>query len=373
MSDGRSRTEDSPGASGLLERLVAIPSVTGAEEDLVRAVEARLTAGGWTCLSMPVSPGRRNLFAHRGRPRVVFSTHADTVPPHFAPRRDGSTLVARGACDAKGTLAAMIVALESLASERADAGLLVVVGEERGSDGAVAANAHPASEGVSFLVGGEPTDNLFVAGSKGCIRVALETRGIAGHSSRSGADGSRSAVDPLLDVLGECRRMDFPDDPVFGKTTMNIGVLEAGTAPNVIAERGRAELLFRTGRPVEEVLAAVRSAVGHRAEISVPYRSDPITFRLPRGIAGRAGIVSFACDLPLLSRWGEPILIGPGSIGDAHAAAEKIDLAQVEQGVGIYRELARELLARGEESLEPPQSRGPAGQGVRPGQDGGLP
>lgn len=344
----------SPSPSGLLESLVAIPSVTGDEEELVQAVEARLTSGGWTCLSIPVSPVRRNLLALRGLPRVVFSTHADTVPPFFPPRREGAALVARGACDAKASLTAMILALEALAPETTDAALLLVVGEERGSDGAIAANAHPASRDAAYLVGGEPTDNRFVAGSKGCLRTVIETRGVAGHSSLTGAEGARSAVDPLLDVLGEIRRLNFPEDPVFGRTTVNIGVIEAGTAPNVIAERGRAEVLFRTGRPVEEALQAVRRAAEGRAEVSVPYRSDPIAFRVPRVRAGRARaeIVSFACDLPLLDRWGEPILVGPGSIGDAHAADERVDLAQVEQAVAIYRDLARALIARGEKALE---------------------
>ena len=344
-------------ASELLERLVSIPSVTGAEEAVVRLVEQRLSSGGWTCESMPVSPGRRNLFAHRGAaPAVVFSTHADTVPPFFPQRREGDDLVARGACDAKGSLAAMIVALESLAASdpaavRASTGLLLVVGEERGSDGALAANAFPRAAATRYLVGGEPTENRCVAGSKGCLRVVIETRGIAGHSSI--AAGSRSAVDPLLDVLGDIRGMRFPEHPAFGPTTANIGVLEAGTAPNEVAERGRAEVLFRTGIAVDRVLAEVRRAASGRAEVSVPYRSEPVSFRIPRGRSEDARVVSFACDLPLLDRWGEPILVGPGSIAHAHAADERVALSEVERAAGLYAELARGLLADGERFLEP--------------------
>ena len=347
-------TKPAGAASELLERLVSIPSVTGAEEAVVRFVEQRLSTGGWTCESMPVSPGRRNLFAHRGAaPAVVFSTHADTVPPFFSERREGDDLVARGACDAKGSLAAMIVALESLAAEaaRSSTGLLLVVGEERGSDGAMAANAFPRAAATRYLVGGEPTENRYVAGSKGCLRVVIETRGIAGHSSI--AAGSRSAVDPLLDVLGEIRAMRFPEHPAFGPTTANIGVLEAGTAPNVVAERGRAEVLFRTGIAVDHVLGEVRRAASGRAEVSVPYRSEPVSFRIPRGRAGDAPVVSFACDLPLLDRWGEPILVGPGSIAYAHAADERVALSEVEAAAGLYAELARGLLAHGEGLLEP--------------------
>jgi acetylornithine deacetylase len=341
-------------AGDLLERLVAIPSVTGSEEALVRAVSDRLAAGGWECVSIPVSPGRRNLLARRGAPAVVLSTHADTVPPFFPARRagDGDVLHARGACDAKGSLAAMITALEGLPPHERGAGLLLVVGEERGSDGALAANAFEEADRTRFLVGGEPTNNRFVAGSKGCLRVAIETRGVSGHSSISSPDGSRSAVDPLLDMLADIRRLAlaFPADPVFGATTANVGVIEAGTAPNVVADRGRAEIVFRTGVPIADVLAAVERAASGRAGVSVdvPYRSEPIGFRIPRSQAGAAGVVSFACDLPLLSRWGAPLLAGPGSIAHAHAEDERVSFAEVDAAAALYRDTVAGLLSEGE-------------------------
>ena len=341
-----------PGA--LLEALVAIPSITGDEAALVDFVESRLRPRGWICDSIPVAAGRRNLFAHRGDPGVVLSTHADTVPPFLAPRREGGTLFARGACDAKGSLAAMIHALESLPDGTSTAaGLLLVVGEERGSDGALAANAHPQS--VRYLIGGEPTGNRFVSGSKGCLRIAVETRGAAAHSSLEGAAAARSAVDPLLDFLSRARAVTFPPDPTFGQTTMNIGVLEAGTAPNVVAERGRAEVLFRTGVPVGGVLERLRAAAAESgAELSVPYRSEPTAFRVPRGEVGQ--VVAFACDLPLLERWGEPILVGPGSIAHAHAGDEQVEIDDVLAAGKIYRDLVEALVARGEEALEPRRS-----------------
>src|SRR5437868_1525422 len=269
------------GAPSILESLVAIPSITGNERAVVDFVEQRLRSGGWTCESIPVSEGRRNLFAHRGDPRVVLSTHADTVPPHVPPRREGRTLFGRGSCDAKGSLAAMLDALETLpAAASSSAGLLLVVGEERGSDGALAANRHP--QAVRYVIGGEPTGNRFVSGSKGCLRVAIETRGVAAHSSLQGEAAARSAVDPLLEVLAKLRSLGFPEDPVFGNTTMNIGVVEAGTAPNVVAERGRAEVLFRSGVAVDRVLDAVRAAAREAgAQMAVPYRSEPTAFRVP--------------------------------------------------------------------------------------------
>ncbi len=332
----------------LLEELVVIPSITGAEGPLLDFLEERFRARGFSVEAQEVSPGRRNLFIHRGPATVVFMTHADTVPPFFPPRRGDGVLFARGACDAKGSLAAQSVALEDLAQEGAAVGLLVLVGEERGSDGALAANREP--RGGRYLVCGEPTQNRFVAGSKGCVRIRAEARGVAGHSSVLGS--GRSAVLPLLDFLADLRAAALPAHPVFGETTMNIGVLEAGTAPNVIADSARAEVLFRTGEPVETLLSRIRPAASGRVGLEVPYRSDPILFRVPKSQRS-SEIVSFACDLPLLPAWGEPILVGPGSILDAHAAEEKVDLAQIEEAVNIYSKLARGLLERGEDYLEP--------------------
>ena len=343
----------SPASAGgravdLLETLVAIPSVTGQEGPLCDFLEARYRGEGFAVEPIAVSGSRRNLFVHRGPARVVLSAHADTVPPFFPLRRQGDVLFARGACDAKGSLAAQAVAFEDLAGGGAPVGLLVLVGEERGSDGALAANREP--RGSRYIVCGEPTGNHFVAGCKGCLRVAASTKGFAGHSSITGS--GRSAVLPLLDFLARLRAIQRPVDPVFGPTTMNIGVLEAGTAPNVIAETGRAEIVLRTGEPVEAVLDRIEDAAGRDVALTVPYRSDPIRFRVPRGAS--AAIVAFACDLPLLAAWGEPILVGPGSIEDAHAAEEKVALSEVEEAVSIYRDLVIGLLEQGDDFLARP-------------------
>ena len=335
-------------AVDLLVELVAIPSVTGEEGRLLDFLEERFRGRGFIVEAREVSPDRRNLFIHRGPAEVVLMTHADTVPPFFPPRRENDVLFARGACDAKGSLAAQALAFEELAGGGAAVGLLVLVGEERGSDGALAANREP--RGARYLVCGEPTGNRFVAGSKGCLRIRAETRGVSGHSSAPGS--GRSAVLPLLDFLAGLRAAEIPGDPVFGETTMNIGVLEAGTAPNVIADSARAEVLFRTGEPVERLLSRIGPATRGQVRLEIPYRSDPILFRIPKGLPIPAEIVSFACDLPLLPAWGEPILVGPGSILDAHAADEKMDLAQIEEAVDIYSRLARGLLTEGEAFLE---------------------
>jgi acetylornithine deacetylase len=340
-------------AVALLEDLVAIPSVTGDEARVMDYLAARLRERGLSVEMPEVSAGRRNLFAHAGHGAdVVFTTHADTVPPFFPPRREGGVLHARGACDAKGSLAAQAVAVEELAREGAAVALLVLIGEERGSDGALAANRAP--RGGRYLVGGEPTGNRFVAGSKGCLRIRAEARGTPGHSSAPGS--GRSAVLPLLDFLADLRAAAFPADPVFGETTLNIGVLEAGTAPNVIADRARAEVLFRTGESIERLVSRIDPAARGRVSLEVPYRSERILFRVPRELTEPGEIVSFACDLPLLPAWGEPILVGPGSILDAHGAGEKVELAEIEKAVGLYTDLARGLIKDGDGFLEPRQN-----------------
>lgn len=341
-------------AVDLLHELVAIPSVTGSEAAVVDFLEEVYRSRGWTTETIEVSPGRRNLFVHRGRHRVVLTTHADTVPPYLEPRREGSLLFARGACDAKGSLAAMAAAVDEVARETDEAALLVLVGEERGSDGALVANRHPAP-GVQFVVGGEPTGNRFVSGSKGCLRITVLTRGRAGHSSMP--ETGRSAVPPMLDFLDRLREISLPEHVVFGNTSMNIGVLEAGSAPNVIAESARAEILFRTGLPVDELLGRIEGLVADGIRFDVAYRSDPIRYRMPRGARGE--IVSFASDLPLLSEWGEPLLLGPGSILDAHTAQEKVDLSEIEKAVALYVDVVRGLLSEGEAYLQPkaPEAR----------------
>ena len=331
----------------LLEKLVAIPSITGEEAALTEFVAQRCLPRGWTAEWTEVTPGRRNLFLHGGPASVVFMTHADTVPPFVPPRRERGLLYGRGACDAKASLAAMAVAAGELAAERAAVGLLLLVGEERGSDGALAANRR--AHGARFIVGGEPTGNRYVASGKGALRIEASTQGVAGHSSQP--ESGRSAVLPLLDFLADLRRLSWPPHPVFGETTANIGVLCAGTAPNVIAENARAEILFRTGVPVDEVLATLAPISEGRVRLEVSYRSEPVHFRLPLGQAGQ--VVAFACDLPLLPSWGEPILVGPGSIGDAHGALEKVALDEVEAAVPLYLDLARGLLTQAEEYLEP--------------------
>src|SRR5918998_5312798 len=124
----------------LTAELLGIPSSSGAEQGAVDFVSRWLVSRGWNVNLQEVTRGRANVWASRGGGGVTLSTHLDTVPPYVKPRLEGERLYGRGACDAKGIAAAMLAAADRIATsgeQRID--LLLVVGEEKGSDGARAA------------------------------------------------------------------------------------------------------------------------------------------------------------------------------------------------------------------------------------------
>jgi acetylornithine deacetylase len=291
--------------------------------------------------AMEVEPDRFNVFAWWGAPLVTLSTHMDVVPPFFPAREDGDHIYGRGACDAKGIIAAMTGAAEKLLEEgRRDFGLLFVVGEERNSAGAFAAARDP--RGARFLINGEPTENCLALGSKGALRYELVARGRMAHSAYP--ELGESAIEKLLDVLEEIRRIPMPEDPVLGKGTLNIGTISGGRAPNVIADKARAEIMIRLVEDAEPIRRAVNEAAAGRAEaieiLAVPAVRLNSFDDLP------TTIVSFTTDIPAFgSAWGEPYLIGPGSIHVAHTLEEKVSKKQLVEAVDIYANMVRRLLA----------------------------
>ncbi|MBI2834345.1 MAG: M20/M25/M40 family metallo-hydrolase [Acidobacteria bacterium] len=325
----------------LTKRLIAIPSTSGAEEAVARFVAAYLEGIGMIVELQPVADGRPNVYARHGNPDVVLSTHTDTVPPHIEPREDDDYVYGRGACDAKGIIAAMIGAVEQLiAGGITDVGLLFVVGEEAGSPGARAANA--IATGARYLVNGEPTESKLARGTKGSLRVVLTTRGRAAHSAYP--ELGESAIDALLDVLYSLRQVEWPTDPVLGKTTVNVGRIRGGVAANVIAPDAEAELLVRLISSADSVKGLIDRAVAGRATIEYTFGCDPVLLETLDGFD--ATIVSFTTDIPLLTAWGRPLLIGPGSIRDAHTAGEKISKFELRAAVGLYAELVKTLKQR---------------------------
>lgn len=321
-------------------QLMRIPSPTGSEAAVVAWLAARLERHGWLVLLQEAVPGRHNIYAHRGSPEVVFSTHLDTVPPELELSLDHQTLRGRGACDAKGIAAAMIIAAEQLvAAGETRVGLLFLVGEEDGSAGAKAA-AELSPRG-RFLINGEPTENRLVIGQKGALRAVVRARGRTAHSGYPNL--GESAVDHLLDALNAIRHLPLPNDPFLGETTLNIGRIRGGEAVNVIPSWAEADLIWRVVGDTTELRTQVQQAVAGHAEVEFPLEISPLR---AENIPGwDATVVSYASDLPLLSAWGVGYQLGPGTIHLAHTDHESIRIAELHEGVDAYCRLAQTLLS----------------------------
>ena len=294
--------------------------------------------------AMAVTPDRFNVYAEWGAPVVVLSTHMDTVPPFFGSSEDEENIYGRGACDAKGIIAAMIAAAEKLLeSGMRNFGLLFVVGEERNSAGAEVAARTP--RGAKYLINGEPTESKVALGSKGILRYEIAAAGKMAHSAYP--ELGDSAIEKLLDVLESIRRLPLPEDRVLGKTTLNIGTISGGRAPNIIPDAAKAELAIRLVSDAREIDRALRAAVAGRAEITEILTLPAMRFAALDGFA--TSVVAFTTDIPVLApAWGEPFLFGPGSIHVAHTLDEKISKRELLAAVETYTQMTRTLLSRAE-------------------------
>jgi acetylornithine deacetylase len=336
----------------LTRKLVNIES-TSYHEGLAGAFLAEfLAAQGYAVERMPVeqpdlalTPGggmsaRFNVFATMPgvTPDVVLSTHMDTVPPFFGCTEDDEYLYGRGTCDAKGIIAAQVAAAERLCASGVKAGLLFVVGEERDSAGANVANRNP--RGSRFLINGEPTDNRLALATKGALRVELRAHGRMAHSAYP--ELGDSAIDKLVEALHDVLAMPLPVEPEIGPATVNIGLISGGYAPNVIADKAEAHLLIRTVGPSEEVKDAVTRVVAGRCEVS--FSLDLACVRMRRIGELPTMVAKFATDIPSLTNWGEPFLLGPGSIHVAHTPDERISKKELLTCVDLYVDLASSLV-----------------------------
>jgi acetylornithine deacetylase len=324
----------------LAAELLGLESSSGTEGRTVDFVSRWLVGRGWNVTVQEVTPGRGNVWASRAGGGVTLSTHLDTVPPYVPPRLDGGRLYGRGACDAKGIAAAMLAAADALAERgehRVD--LLLLVGEEKNSDGARAANRlQPSSR---FLVNGEPTESKLASGAKGSLRVTLRTRGKEAHSAYPYL--GKSAIEPMLDLLPSLRTLELPKDDRLGETTVNIGVLHGGTEANIIPGTCEAELMFRLVGDVKVVKQVLEQWVDGRAELTYGSHIPPQFFHTLPGF--ESAPVAYTSDIPLLDRWGTPLLFGPGSIHVAHTLNEHIDVAELRASVDAYQRIVQALLA----------------------------
>ena len=325
----------------LTRALIDIDSTTGREGAAGQWLIEYLQTLGLEVTRQPVDESRFNVIAGPAHPTVVFSTHFDCVPPFFPSRIDGGRIVGRGACDAKGILAAQVAAVQRLRREgETSVGLLFVVGEERGSDGARAANQ--AARGSRFLIDGEPTDNRLASATRGALRLRLSATGRAAHSSYP--ELGESAIDRLLDALVDLRRIEFPTDPDLGRTHYTIGLIAGGIAPNVVSPSAEAEVMFRT---VSDAAAVRRALVPLEERIRIEHVLEVPPVRMTTVPGFETAVFPYTTDIPFLHGWGRPLLYGPGSIHVAHTAEEFVEVAELEAAVEGYVTLAKQLLSVG--------------------------
>lgn len=322
----------------LVKELITIPSISGDEDKVAAFVADYLTKAGFAVEMHEVAGNGPNVYARAGDPRVVLSTHTDTVPPFIEFKEDDRFIYGRGACDAKGIIAAMVKAAERLKeSNVSDFGMLFVGGEEAGSPGARQANSIPNRS--RYLINGEPTESKLVVGSKGALRTVIKTSGRAAHSAYP--EMGESAIDKLLDILADLRRARLPEDETLGQTTMNIGRIAGGVAANVIPAEAEAELMFRVVGDTPSLKRVIEDAAGSRASIDYTFACEPVFTEKLDGF--ETAVVSFTTDIPLLTSWGKPLLFGPGSILDAHTAGEKIDKRELLSAVDTYADMVVRL------------------------------
>lgn len=332
---------DSLDLVALTRRLVDIESTTGQEAAVCGEMASVLESRGYTVARQAVTGARVNLLASLGgaEPELVFSTHLDCVPPFIPSRMEGTRIYGRGSCDAKGIAVSQFAAAEALrAAGETRVGLLFVVGEERGSDGAMAANGL-ATGRCRFLVNGEPTEGKLALGHRGAYRVRLRATGRAAHSAYP--ELGESAVEKLLDALQQLRAMEWPSDPVLGQTQCNIGLIEGGVAPNVIPPAAMADLLIRLVTPVDEIRAKL-AALEPGVTVEDVYHVDALHMQ---GLPGfETDVVGYTTDAPLLGNWGTRLMYGPGSIHVAHTDHEFVEVGDLERAVEDYQRIARHLL-----------------------------
>ncbi len=325
----------------LTRQLVDIESITGNEARVGEFLFAELSRLGYRASKMPAREDAFNVWAtspEKAHPAVVLSTHMDTVQPFIPSSEDETCIYGRGSCDAKGIIAAQIAASERLRAEDIHVGLLFLVGEERDSMGAKVANTQPA--GSKFLINGEPTENRLARASKGTLRVQITAQGRMAHSAYP--ELGQSAIEKLLDVLARLRAMQLPSNPDIGPCTLNVGVISGGRAPNVISDHAQAELLYRLIGPTQDLRHQIERAVAGLAKADFTLEIPFLRLRTFEGIPSM--VAAFTTDIPWLGNWGEPLLVGPGSIHVAHTEREYIEKKQLQEAINLYCTLAKRLM-----------------------------
>jgi acetylornithine deacetylase len=326
----------------LTRQLVDIESITGNEAAVGNYLYGELCRLGYQTRKMPVEGDRFNVYAapQAEFPLITFSTHIDTVPPFIPSSEDAGRIYGRGSCDAKGIIAAQIAAADRLRAQGINVGLLFVAGEERDSLGAHVANEQ-APPGCKFLVNGEPTENRIALASKGTLRVEVTAAGRMAHSAYP--ELGDSAIDKLISALSRLRAMSLPADPEIGPCTLNIGLIEGGRAPNVIPDHAHADLSYRLVGSSDDLRRQIVAAAGNQVQVTFPLELPFLRLRTVDGLPTM--IAAYTTDIPKLTNWGQPLLIGPGSIHVAHTEGEYIEKKQLAEAIELYCTIAKKLSA----------------------------
>ena len=323
----------------LTRDLIDIDSTTGREAEAGEFIVRTLETLGFDVSRQPLGDGRFNVLAGMEQPAVVLSTHFDCVPPFFPSREESGLIYGRGSCDAKGTLVAQIAAAHRMrASGERRVGLLFVVGEERGSDGARLANTTPP--GSRFLINGEPTGNKLGAATRGVYRARLRASGRAAHTSRP--ELGESAIDKLVDAITALRGGQWPAADDLGRTFYTVGLISGGVAPNVIPASAEAELMFRTVGDHLPLRREIEARTGGIVAVEDVLVVPPVRLKTLDGFDSE--VFSFTTDIPFLDRWGTPLLLGPGSVTVAHTDEEHVAVSELLRATDLYEQLARTLL-----------------------------
>ena len=323
----------------LTKQLIQIESISGNEKQIADFLSDYLKQLGLDVEFQDVCDGRKNIIARIGNPQVVLSTHMDTVAPFIHFSEDEQFIYGRGSCDAKGILAAQVSTAEELLKDGYNNfGLLFVVDEEEISQGAVEANKIPNH--CKYLINGEPTGNKIAVGSKGSLRFKIITEGKAAHSAHP--EMGESAIEKMLDILDDIRKIPLPKHEVLGDTLMNIGTIKGGVQANVIAPEAEALFLMRIVTSVNEIKSVIEKTIKGRGQIEYLSDNEPVFTEVLDGY--ETMVAAFTTDIPKLHNWGKPILFGPGDILDAHTDYEKVSKQQLLNAVGMYKNMVIKLL-----------------------------
>lgn len=324
----------------LTKQLIQIESLSGNEHQIADFLFDYLKNIGFKVDYQKVCKNRKNIYARLEEPKVILSTHMDTVAPYLEFGEDKDFIYGRGSCDAKGIMAAQIKAAEQLInSGYKNFGLLFVVDEEEISMGAVEANKIPNT--CKFLINGEPTGNKMAVGSKGSLRFKIITKGKAAHSAYP--DMGESAIEKLMDILNDIRNLSLPQHKILDKTLLNIGTIEGGIQANVIPPAAEALIMMRIVTSIKEIKSIIEKTVNRRGKIEYLSENEPVFTETLDGYETMAA--AFTTDIPKLTNWGKPILFGPGNILDAHTDHEKISKKQLTEAVVMYEKMVTKLLS----------------------------